>query len=157
MSFNCREFAIKVSGLGDRWMTGPLPIVQAKLFEGHTEDEIAWMGGESIIIETIGLGAFAQAAAFPLQTYQGGSPEAMVRNNLTLYDICIGEHPTFKIPYFGYRGVPLGIDLRRVIEKRITPLMNIGIAGRNGGQIGAGLVRAHPGCFEAAFAAGQWD
>lgn len=157
MSFNCREFAIRVSGLGDRWIKGPLPLVQAKLFEGHTEDEIAWMGGESIIIETIGLGAFAQAAAFPLQTYQGGSPEAMIRNNLTLYDICIGEHPTFKIPYFGYRGVPVGIDLRRVVEKRITPLMNIGIAGRNGGQIGAGLVRAHPGSFETAFAAGQWD
>jgi hypothetical protein len=31
--------------------------------------------------------------------------------------------------------------------------MNIGIAGRNGGQIGAGLVRAHLGCFERAMAA----
>ena len=28
-----------------------------------------------------------------------------------------------------------------------------GIAGKDGGQIGAGLVRAHPGCFEAAAAA----
>jgi hypothetical protein len=31
--------------------------------------------------------------------------------------------------------------------------MDIGIAGRNGGQIGAGLVRAHVGCFERAAAA----
>ena len=74
MSFNCREFAIRVSGLGDEWFRGPHPIVQAKLFEGHTPDEITWMGGESIIIETIGLGGLAQAASFPLQAYQGGFP-----------------------------------------------------------------------------------
>jgi hypothetical protein len=153
MSFNCREFAIRVSGLGDEWFCGPHPIVEAKLFDGHTPDEITWMGGESIIIETIGLGGLAQAAAFPLQTYQGGSPEAMAANNLQMYDIVVGEHPTFKIPYFSYRGTPTGIDLRQVIARKITPIMDIGIAGKNGGQIGAGLVRAHIGCFEKAFQA----
>lgn len=153
MSFNCREFGIRVSGLHDTWFTGPLPLVQAKLFEGHTPDEITWMGGESTMIETIGLGAFAQAAAFPLQAYQGGSPDVMIANNLQMYDIVVGEHPTFRIPYFGYRGTPTGIDLRKVLSHNITPRMNIGIAGRNGGQIGAGLVRAHIGCFETAFAA----
>lgn len=151
MSFNCREFAIRVSGLGDEWFCGPHPIVQAKLFEGHTVDEISWMGGESIIIETVGLGGLAQAAAFPLQTYQGGSPEVMIANNLQMYDIVVGEHPTFKIPYFSYRGTPTGIDLRKIMARQITPIMDIGIAGKNGGQIGAGLVRAHIGSFEKAF------
>jgi hypothetical protein len=153
MSFNCREFGVRISALGDKWFTGPLPLVQAKLFRGHTPDEIAWMGGESIIIETIGLGGLAQAAAFPLQTYQGGSPEIMIKNNLEMYDIVLGEHPTFKIPYFSYRGTPTGIDLRKIISTKITPIMDIGIAGRDGGQIGAGLVRAHIGCFEAAYSA----
>jgi hypothetical protein len=153
MSFNCREFAIRVSGLGDEWFTGPLPVVEAKLFEGHSEDEITWMGGESIIIETAGLGGFAQAAAFPLQAYQGGSPEAMVTNNLAMYETCVGEHTDFRIPYLGYRGTPTGIDILKVVESGTTPIMDIGIAGRNGGQIGAGLVRAHIGCFERAVAA----
>jgi Protein of unknown function (DUF1116) len=153
MGFNCREFAIRVSGLGDEWFRGPLPVVEATLFKGHTPDEITWMGGESIMIETIGLGGFAQAAAFPLQTYQGGSPEVMIANNKAMYDIVVGEHPDFKIPFFGYRGVPSGIDLRKVIQTKTTPVMDIGIAGRNGGQIGAGLVRAHLGCFERAMAA----
>jgi hypothetical protein len=153
MGFNCREFAIRVSGLGDEWFRGPLPVIEATLFRGHTPDEITWMGGESIMIETIGLGGFAQAAAFPLQTYQGGSPEVMIANNKAMYDIVVGEHPDFKIPFFGYRGVPSGIDLRKVIQTKTTPIMNIGIAGRNGGQIGAGLVRAHLGCFECAMAA----
>ncbi len=153
MSFNCREFAIRVSGLDNEWFTGLLPIVEAKLFPGHTPDEITWMGGESIIIETVGLGAFAQAAAFPLQAYQGGSPEIMIANNKQMYDIVVGEHPDFKIPFFGYRGTPSGIDIRKVIRTDITPIMNIGIAGRYGGQIGAGLVRAHRSSFEFALAA----
>ena len=153
MSFNCREFAIRVGGLGDEWFTGPHPVVQAKLFEGHSEDEITWMGGESIIIETAGLGGFAQAAAFPLQAYQGGSAEAMVANNLAMYAICVGEHTDFRIPFLGYRGTPTGIDVMKVVESGTTPIMDIGIAGRNGGQIGAGLVRAHIGCFERAAAA----
>jgi hypothetical protein len=153
MAFNCRDFGIRVSGLGDEWFTGPHPVVEAKLFAGHTEDEISWMGGESIIIETIGLGGLAQAAAFSLQAYQGGSADAMVRNNLAMYQITVGEHPDFRIPYLGYRGTPTGIDILKVVQSRTTPVMDIGIAGRSGGQIGAGLVRAHLGSFECAASA----
>jgi Protein of unknown function (DUF1116) len=153
MGFNCREFAIRVSGLGDEWFVGPHPVVEAKLFAGHTTEEISWMGGESVIIETTGLGGFAQAAAFPLQSYQGGSAQAMVANNLAMYDIVVGEHSDFRIPFLAYRGTPTGIDVLKVVESGRTPIMDIGIAGRDGGQIGAGLVRAHIGCFERAAAA----
>jgi len=150
MAFNCRGFAIRVSGLGDQWFSGPHASVQAKLFAGHNEDEIAWMGGESIICETIGLGGFAQAAAFPLQTYQGGSPEAMVDRNLELYRITQGENPDFQIPFLRYRGTPTGIDIHKVVATGVTPAMDIGIAGRDGGQIGAGVVRAPLDCFKSA-------
>lgn len=150
MAFNCKGFAIRVSGLGECWFEGPHATVQAKLFEGHREDEITWMGGESIICETIGLGGFAQAAAFPLQTYQGGSPEAMVERNLELYRITEGENPDFRIPALSYRGSPTGIDIFKVVATGITPAMDIGIAGRDGGQIGAGVVRAPLACFAAA-------
>ena len=150
MAFNCRGFAIRVSGLGGEWFTGPHADVQAKLFEGHTEDEITWMGGESTITETVGLGGFAQAAAFPLQKYQGGSPEAMVERNLELYGITLGENPDYHIPALGYRGTPTGIEIFKVIETGILPAMDIGIAGRDGGQIGAGVVRAPMICFTSA-------
>ena len=153
MGFNCHEFAIRVSGLGDEWFVGPHPVVEAKLFPGHTPEQISWMGGESIITETVGLGGFAQAAAFPLQSYQGGSAEAMVANNLSMYEIVVGEHSDFRIPFLSFRGTPTGIDVLKVVETGRTPVMDIGIAGREGGQIGAGLVRAHIGCFERAAAA----
>lgn len=150
MAFNCNHFGIRVSGLGDRWFTGPHANVQAKLFNGHSEDEITWMGGESIIAETVGLGGFAQAAAFALQQYQGGSAEAMIERNKELYSITVGENPDFHIPVLNYRGSPTGIDVFRVVETGVLPAMDIGIAGRDGGQIGAGVVRAPMPCFEAA-------
>jgi Protein of unknown function (DUF1116) len=150
MTFSCRDFAVRVSGLGDGWFTAPLEPVQAKLFDGFTEDDIEFMGGESVINETVGLGGFAQAAAFPLQAYQGGSAERMVAANLEMYTITLGEHPEFKIPYLGFRGVPTGIDIHRVVETGIPPAMNIGVAGRGGGQIGAGVLRAPLACFRAA-------
>ena len=43
MAFNCRGFSIRVSGLGNTWYTGPHATVQAKLFDGHSKDEITWM------------------------------------------------------------------------------------------------------------------
>ena len=150
MTFNCRGFSIRVSGLGDELFPGPHASVEAKLFDGHSEDEITWMGGESPIIETIGAGAFAQAAAFPLQQYQGGTPQAMIERNLELYGITVGENPDFHIPYLCYRGTPTGIDIFRVLETGTLPSMDIGIAGRDGGQIGAGVVHAPIECFEAA-------
>jgi hypothetical protein len=150
MTFSCQEFAIRVSGLGDEWFRAPLPGIDAKLFDGYTVDDIEFMGGESIINETVGLGGFAQAAAFPLQDYQGGDADAMVRMNLAMYEITAGEHPVFKIPYLGFRGTPTGIDVHRVVATGTVPVMDIGVAGRTGGQIGAGVLRAPLGCFEAA-------
>jgi len=151
MAFNCRDFAIRVSGLGGAWFRGPLPAkFGAKLFEGFTDDDIEFMGGESTINETVGLGGFAQAAAFALQDYQGGSADKMVEANLVMYEIAIAEHPEYKIPYLGFRGVPVGIEIHRVAASGITPVLDIGVAGKAGGQIGAGSYRAPVECFAAA-------
>jgi Protein of unknown function (DUF1116) len=152
MTFSCRNFAIRVSGLGETWFAAPMPDMEPKLFEGFTKDDVEYMGGESVINETVGLGGFAQAAAFPLQEYQGGSAERMIATNLEMYEITLGEHPEFKIPYFGFRGVPTGIDIYRVVETGILPAMDVGVAGRGGGQIGAGTLRAPLECFEQAVA-----
>lgn len=151
MTISCNEFAIRVSGLGEQqWFRGPLPEFEGKLFDGVSEDDVAWMGGESHITETVGLGGFVQAAAFPLQAYQGGSPKVMIERNRAMYDITVGEHPEFKIPYFRYRGAPVGIDLFKVLETGITPYIDGGLAKQDGGQAGAGVLRASIECFETA-------
>ncbi len=53
------------------------------------------------------------------------------------------------------RGACLGLDIRRVVETGITPLINTGIAHKEAGigQIGAGTVRAPLACFELALEA----
>jgi len=150
MTISCRNFAIRVSGLGDEWFLGPLPEVSCKLFDGFTPDDVEWIGGESHITETVGLGGFAQAAAFGLQAYQGGSAEEMVRMNSLMYQITVAEHPEFLIPYFGFRGSPVGIDIFKVNQTQITPVIDGGLAGKDGGQVGAGILRAPIECFRAA-------
>lgn len=153
MTLSCRSFAIRVSGLGDEWFHGSLPDVDCKLFEGYTESDIEWIGGESHITETVGLGGFAQAAAFGLQAYQGGSPQEMARMNEAMYRITVGEHVDYRIPYFGFRGSPVGIDIRKVVASGITPVIDGGLAGKDGGQIGAGILRAPMDCFAGALEA----
>jgi hypothetical protein len=150
MSLTCRGVSIRVSGLGDQWFDGPFPQVDARLFDGFSISDIEWIGGESLINETVGLGGFAQAAAFPLQNYQGGTPEAMIEMNLAMYDITVGENTDYKIPYLRYRGTPTAIDVLKVVATGITPVLDAGLAGRGGGQIGAGIVRAPIECFQHA-------
>jgi len=150
MTMSCQGTAVRVSGLPDTWFRGPHGSVDAKLFSPFTKDDIEWIGGESLIAETVGFGGFAQAAAFPLQNYQGGSPEAMANMNLSMYEITVGEHTDFRIPYFCYRGTPVGIDIYRVVDTGILPVCDVGLAGKDGGQIGAGILRIPLDCFETA-------
>lgn len=153
MSISCNGYGIRVSGLGSEWFVGPEPVVQGHFFEGYTADDLVWMGGESQVTETAGLGGFAQACAFPLQKYQGGTPEVMIANNLDMYRITVGEHSDYFIPFFQFRGTPVGIDIFKVLETGITPVIDGGLGGRDGGQIGAGVLRAPLECFEQAAAA----
>lgn len=150
MAFSCNGFSIRVAGTGDTWFTGPPPLHEGRLFPGHTEDEITWMGGESPITETVGLGGFAQACAFPLQGYQGGSAAVMMDRNREMYAITVGEHRDYRIPAFDFRGTPTAIDVRKVLATGTLPVMDVGLAGRDGGQIGAGVIRAPRECFELA-------
>jgi len=75
----------------------------------------------------------------------------MVERNLGLYDITVGETPDYHIPYVSFRAMPTGIAIFKVGETGVTPAMDIGIAGRDGGQIGA--VRATIDTFRDAAAA----
>ena len=54
-----------------------------------------------------------------------------------------------------YQGVPIGIDIRLVVETGIVPTINTGIAHREPGigQVGAGVVKAPMACFENALRA----
>lgn len=150
---NSREYAIRVSGLGDTWFRGEHPQLDGKFFDGFTAADAEWIGGESCFTELVGLGAMAQACAPSLMQYQGGSYQAMVEHTEAMYAITVGEHPHFKIPALDFRGTPVGVDIFPVLACGVTPLIDGGLAGKDGGQIGAGVLRPHPAAFAAAAAA----
>ena len=156
MARNGTDFGIRVAGLGDRWFTAPVNVPQGLYFPRFGPDDANPDIGDSAIVETIGLGGFAMAASPAVAGFvgQGGLAEAIAVTE-EMAEICLSEHAHFRIPTLGDRGSPVGIDIRKVVEAGIAPIINTGIAGKvpGTGQIGAGVVRAPLACFEKALEA----
>ena len=153
MARNGTDFGVRVAGLGDRWFTAPVNTPEGLYFPGFTAADANPDLGDSAIVETVGLGAFAMAASPAVVRFVGaGGFRDAVRVTEEMAEITLGEHPHFRMPNLDDRGVPVGIDIRKVVETGVTPLINTGIAGRTPGtgQIGAGMVRAPLACFEQA-------
>lgn len=155
MSRNGTEFGIRVSGLGGRWFTAPAPRVEGLYLPGFGPDDANPDIGDSAICETAGIGGFAMAAAPAIVQFVGGSVESALAATRDMYEITLAEHSRYRIPALGFRGTPVGIDIRRVVESGILPVINTGIAHREPGigQVGAGLVRPPMACFENALRA----
>ena len=155
MARNGTDFGIRVSGLGDHWFTGPAGKVKALYFPGFTEADANPDIGDSTITETAGIGGFAMAAAVAIVTFIGGTPKDAMNATLEMYEITHAEHKYFAIPALDFRGTPTGIDIRKVVEKSITPRVNTGVAHKDPGvgQVGAGLVRPPMAVFEQALVA----
>jgi hypothetical protein len=156
MARNGTDFGIRVSGTGERWFTAPVLTPVGLYFPGFSAEDANPDMGDSAIVETIGLGGGAMAASPAVARFvgAGGMAEAVAATD-EIREICVGEHPHFRISTLDERGAPAGIDVRLVVETGIAPLINTGIAGRRAGtgQVGAGVVRAPLACFERALLA----
>ena len=155
MARNGTEFGIRVSGLGGRWFTAPCPQPVGLYFPGFSAQDGNPDIGDSTITETVGLGAFAMAAAPAIVKFVSGTPQDALNATLEMYEITAAEHRSFTVPQLDFRGTPVGIDLRAVVETGITPRVNTGIAHKEAGvgQIGAGLVRPPLSLFTEALMA----
>jgi len=155
MARNGTDFGMRVSGLGERWFAAPAPPVDGLWFPGFTAQDANPDLGDSTITETAGIGGFAMAAAPAIVSFIGGSPKDAINATLEMYEICYAEHKYFTIPPLDFRGTPTGIDIRKVVEKGITPRINTGVAHKEAGigQVGAGLVRPPMSLFEEALVA----
>ena len=155
MAGNGVEVGIRVGRLGGTWFTAPARVADIKLFPGHTIDEATPTMGDSYITESIGLGAFALAAAPAIASFIGGSVNDLLARSEAMRRITLAEHPDFVIPALDFRGVPCAIDVRKVVETGIVPLINTGIASNKPGvgQIGAGIQQIPLECFQKAAAA----
>jgi hypothetical protein len=155
MARNGTDFGIRVSGLGDRWFTAPVAVPQGLYFPGYQAEDASGDIGDSTITETAGIGGFAMASAPAIVTFVSGTPKDALNATLEMYEITYAEHKYFTMPPLDFRGTPTGIDIRKVVEKGITPRVNTGIAHKDAGvgQVGAGLVRPPMAMFEEALVA----
>lgn len=153
MARNGTEFGLRVSAEPRRWFTAPAPVPQGLFLGSYTQEDANPDIGDSAITETYGLGGFAMAAAPAVTRVVGGSAQTALQASLDMYEITLQENPNHQIPALDFRGSPTGIDLRRVVETGIQPVINTGIAHRQAGigQVGAGLVRAPLQPFLDAF------
>lgn len=155
MARNGTEFGIRVAGLGNRWFTGPSEIIDGLYFPGYSMADANPDIGDSAITETSGIGGFAMAAAMPIVQFVGGTPQDAINYSKSMYEITEAENNAYKIPVLDFRGSATGIDIQKVIETGIRPIINTGIAHKDAGvgQVGAGLVHPPMKCFEDALEA----
>ena len=155
MARNGTDFGIRISWLPARWFTAPAGQVQGLYLSGFTADNANADIGDSTITETAGFGGSAMAAAPAITQFVGGTPQMATQTTMEMYEITFDEHDSFTIPVLNFRGTPLGIDVRKVIETGILPQINTGIAHKKAGigMVGAGILRAPQKCFEDAFQA----
>ena len=153
MSRNGTDFGVRVSGCGEQWFVAPVEMPQGLYFAGYSEADANPDMGDSTIVETIGLGGFAMAAAPAVAGFVGaGAPSSAAEFTRSMGEITVAQNPEWTIPALDFAGVPTGIDVRRVVDTGICPVINTGIAHREPGigQVGAGVVKAPMPCFHAA-------
>ena len=156
MSRNGTDFGIRVAGTGGRWFTAPVEMPVGLYFPGFSEKDANPDMGDSAIVETVGLGGFAMAAAPAVVGYMGaGRASQATVFTRQMGEIVVGHNPAWTIPAMDFAGVPTGIDIRLVVETGLAPTINTGIAHRQPGvgQVGAGVVKAPLACFEQALEA----
>ncbi len=156
MSRNGYEFGIRVSGTGERWFTAPVETPNGLYFPGFGAADANPDIGDSAIVETIGLGGMAMAASPAVAGFVGaGSAADAFATTRRMYEITLARNADWTLPTLDFAGTPMGIDIRKVLETGLAPVINTGIAHRQPGlgQVGAGIVRAPLACFEQALVA----
>ena len=156
MSRNGTNFGIKVSALGEQWFQAPVLMPEGLFFPGYGPEDANPDMGDSAITETYGIGGFTMGASPAVVRFVGAeSVQAAMDYTSSMYQITQGENSQLTIPTMDFRGAPMGIDIRKVVDTGVTPVINTGMAHKKAGvgQVGAGIVRAPMDCFTQALEA----
>ncbi|HZW58430.1 MAG TPA: DUF1116 domain-containing protein [Nitrososphaerales archaeon] len=155
MSRNGVEFGIKVSGLGDRWFLGPASEIKGFMFPGFRDEESTLDIGDSAISESRGLGGTALPASPSQARLLGENFQSALEHTRAMREVSTAEDPLFRIPYMNFTGVPVGIDVRKVVQSGTVPKIDTGMAHKEGGHgiIGTGISEAPMVAFKKALVA----
>ncbi len=179
MARNGVEFGIRVSGLGNEWFTAPAPRAfmrsfvplgtgvqpwardfglvsiskeEDKKIPRWTLDSAGLDMGDSAITETVGWGATTLANQLGFLPIVGCSLEQALELTHEVRQLSVSSSTNYAIPIFKFEGSPLGIDIRKVVETGVLPIIDTGIAHKEPGYpiVGSGLARPPMECFKKA-------
>ncbi len=153
MCRNGTDFGVRVSGTGRAWFTAPTAMVEGLFFPGYSTADANPDIGDSCIVECVGLGGFAMAAAPAVAGFvSAGSAADAADTTRAMAEITAGANPDWTLPALDFAGVPTGIDVGKVTDSGTAPAINTAIVHQapGKGMIGAGVSRAPMACFEDA-------
>jgi len=154
MGGNGVELGLQFSGTGNEWFTAPAPkILGSFLSSAYTEEDVVGYLGDSCVTEVYGLGGFSATAGPSFVRLVGGSYEDACERIERTRAVSLGEHVFAPIPWDDFRGLPVGIDIRKVVGYNILPVSHGGSTLKTGGQGGAGLAELPMECFKKGLVA----
>ena len=155
MCRNGTTYGIRVAGSSEVFISEAPPVADAMYYPDYGPATSAPDIGDSAILELVGLGGAAAAGSPAVAGFLPGGMSDAVAMSEQMTSICAAQSTRFKLPTWNYRGTPIGVDVRRVVELNTTPRITTGIlhASSGAGQIGAGVATAPVECFRAALRA----
>lgn len=152
MCRNGTTFGVRLAGNDTLYVAKAPPVLDAMYYPGYGPESGAPDIGDSAVLELVGLGGAAAAGSPAVAAFLGGSlADARVVTE-EMADVCVGNSGRFTLPTWDYRGTPLGVDARHVVNLGLPPKITTGIlhASSGVGQVGAGVATAPAECFRAA-------
>jgi hypothetical protein len=143
---------IRVSGLGQEWFEAASDQPVGLYFPGFQQSDGNADLGDSAICETAGYGGLSLASSPALVQLVGGTVAEAIAYSREMQDVAVARNPALSLPALDFAGAPCGIDIRKVVDNGIRPVLTTGIAHREAGvgQIGAGIVRTPMACYAKA-------
>jgi hypothetical protein len=152
MARNGTEFGIQVSGLDGEWFTAPAPRVKGLFLPGWKDENAGADMGDSAITETVGWGGFVIGGAPGILSFTGGTAAEALAFSRDMRSITVARSPEYLMPAMDFEGTAVGIDIRKVVQTNIVPVIDTAIAHKEPGHgiIGGGIVRPPIECFTKA-------
>jgi len=152
MCRNGTSYAIRLAGSDEVFVDAAPPVADAMYYPDYGPETSAPDIGDSAILELVGLGGAAAAGSPAVAGFLRGGRADAVAMTEAMTAVCAGRSSRFTLPSLEYRGTPIGVDVRRVVELGLPPRVTTGIlhASSGVGQIGAGVATAPLECFRAA-------
>lgn len=152
MCRNGTTFGLRLAGNDTLFVAEAPPVLDAMYYPDYGPETSAPDIGDSAVLELVGLGGAAAAGSPAVAGFLGGRMSDAREVTEDMADTCVTHSSRFILPTWDYRGTPLGVDARHVVDLGLPPKITTGIlhASSGVGQIGAGVATAPIDCFRDA-------